>query len=372
MSRRVTRGIVAAAGLLMLGTGGCGAGRHRTAGVTPIAPSPSVPPSVADGSLKPVIQGLVDKDSAPPPAYQSAVRAYVVNVNWSDLQPTAGGPIAADNALDQAIANVRRLHQQQPGLDIALKLRVYGGIFAPQWAKDLDGQAFPFQPLHGSATTLGRFWTADYGRAYEDLQNRLALAYDGVPELREVVVARCTADTDEPFRTNANIPQNGQRLLAAGYSVATQEACETAQLDESRAWQHTRLDLDLSPNLQTVNANGKSSKDDFSFTQRVLTYCRQTLGTQCVLENNSLEFPVKEASFPQLYAAMKQAGPPLAFQTIVNSGAKHGLTTQSLMDTLNYGVSLGASSIELHEGFESLVSPDQLNSLSLALAHNPT
>lgn len=348
----------------------CASGHHHGAeGAIPIVPPSTAAPPAA--GLKPLIQGLVDKDALPLATYQSVVRAYVVNANWSDLQPSPGAALPVDNAINSAIATVRQLNQRTPGLDLKLRLRVYTGINAPSWVKAIGGPPIPFVSLHGASELLGRYWLPAYGAAYQDLMDKLAARYDNVPEIREVEVTRCASVTDEPFRNDANIQPNGEQLLAAGYTIAATEACETAQLDESRAWKHTLLDLDVSPNLQIVTAGARSGKDSFSFTEKVMAYCRQLLGPQCVLENNSLDYPVKVADFTGLYAAMKHIGAPLAFQTIVNSGAKHGLDTQTLEGTLQYGVGLGANSIELHDGFASLVTAQQLAPYGAALTNNP-
>ena len=362
---RSTRGVLLVL-VVSLVAAACSGSHHRGRSGPGVTPSTGEPAT----GLKPLIQGLVDKDGPPPAGFGTVVRAYVVNVNWADLQLAPGAAIPAGNPIDEAIAAVRQLNQRSPGLDLKLRLRVYTGTAAPDWAKSIGGPPIPFVSLQGQATTLGRFWLPGYGAAYQDLMDKLAARYDDVPEIREVEVSRCAADTDEPFRNDANISPNGEALLAAGYTIAAAQVCETAQLDESRAWKHTSLDLDLSPTLQTVTARGRSGKDDFAFTESVIAYCRQTLGPQCVLENNSLVYPVKEPDFTSLYAAMKQAGPPLAFQTIVNNGARHGLDASSLEATLQYGAGLGANSIELHQGFSSFITSSQLSSYNAALAGN--
>ena len=80
------------------------------------------------------------------------VHAYVVKVNWADLQPQPNGPIAADNAIDKAIARVRQSDYKQVGM--ALKLRVFAGINAPDWVKKLGGA--PIQYTNNQAGRLGR------------------------------------------------------------------------------------------------------------------------------------------------------------------------------------------------------------------------
>ncbi len=78
----------------------------------------------------------------------------------------------------------------------------------------------------------------------------------------------------------------------------------------------------------------------------MMQYCRQVLGTACVLENNSLRDPAPGAAYLSMYQAMVELGAPIAFQTATAD------RIGSLSQTLAYAVSLGASSVELPAGYE--------------------
>src|SRR5450759_467196 len=67
------------------------------------SPPPSVSPSPSPLDLKPVLAGLLDRNGMPPAAYLGSLAGYVVNVHWSDLQPSPGAAIAPGNAIDHAI-----------------------------------------------------------------------------------------------------------------------------------------------------------------------------------------------------------------------------------------------------------------------------
>jgi hypothetical protein len=278
------------------------------------------------------------------------MRAFVVFVPWSQLQPAPGGPIAGDNAIDRAISYVRDQNRRVPSLQMTLKLRIAGGAYAPSWAKEIGGAPIALQGPR--AGTIGRFWLDDYGRAYEDLQDKLAAMYDNVPELREVVVARCMAFSDEPFIRDVANPGNARAYVAAGYTVALDHRCQEKQIDESMAWKHTLLDLSFNP-AQEIQPDGTATYDEV-WTESVMGYCRQKLGKQCVLENNSLSAPVKATGYRRLYAQMKSLGPPLCFQTQDND------KVTDISATLQFAVQEGAASVELHEGFEQLISPVSL------------
>ena len=122
--------------------------------------------------VKPTIRGLLDRAGLPPTAWQSLVNGYVVRVDWAALQPTQGGDIAANNAIDQAIATVRTINAQNGSSKphIFLKLRVLAGDSAPAWAKSLPGGPITVADAGtGPNVTVGPFWTSAFGAAYQDL-----------------------------------------------------------------------------------------------------------------------------------------------------------------------------------------------------------
>src|SRR5438552_8265461 len=117
--------------------------------------------------VKPVLRGLVDRAGPPPPAYRGVVHAYVVNVGWKNLQPAPNGPLTPDNPIDRALAAVRVMNRQQPGSPLGLKVRLFAGVQAPDWAKNLGGPPFTVtDKASAQSGTVGRFWTDAFGRAY--------------------------------------------------------------------------------------------------------------------------------------------------------------------------------------------------------------
>ena len=93
-----------------------------TPSATPPTGSPSLSPSTLD--LKPVLRGLLDRNGAPPSTYLGALAGYVVNVHWSQLQPSSGVSIAANNPIDEAIKQVRELNATDH-THLGLKLRIF-------------------------------------------------------------------------------------------------------------------------------------------------------------------------------------------------------------------------------------------------------
>lgn len=370
--RRLDRRVLAAvAALCLLGAGilavvllrspGCrGADCRATTLPSPTASlsQGSTPPP--PGALKAPLQGLLDRDSTPPAAFQGVVRGWVVKALWSELQPSAGGPIAPDNPIDRAIAEVRRLNIARPDAPLALKLRVYAGPEAPQWAKELGGAPVMITNPQGNqaaqGATVGRFWTPEYGRAYADLQAKLAARYDSVPELRENVISRCALVYAESFVRLRGDRPSIDNLLAAGFTKDADRTCLQESVQAHSVWTSTRSDLQFTP-YQDIEQRGPKATDE-AFTEELMGYCRDTLGLRCVLENNSLRFP---PNYPELNAKLKELGPPLSYQTATAS------RVGDLLQALDYGVAQGADSIELPASYRQLAA-DELRAVGARLS----
>jgi len=330
----------------------------------PPPPAASPPTTATSEPLKPVLQGLLDRDGQPPaPFVGTAVRGWVVKANWKDLQPSPGAPLVADNAVDQAVAAVRALNASHPGLTMGLKLRVYAGIDAPDWAKSLDGGAVNVvDPQDSQQGTIGRFWTEDFGRAYADLQQQLAARYDSVAEVSEVVISRCTTFFAEPFLRDKGDKASVANMLAAGFSFDADQTCQREEIDAHKVWAHTHSDISLSP-YQDIERKGVRSTDE-GFTASMMDYCRTDLGARCVLENNAIRTPV-QPSYAAMYDRIKQLGPPISFQTATAN--KIG----DLVTTLMWAAQQeGANSVELPASYQQ-ASPQTLAPADAALLQNP-
>jgi hypothetical protein len=318
------------------------------------SPTPSVQPTLQPASLKPVLAGLLDRNGPPPAAYLPVMGGFVVNVNWADIQTASGAPIASNNAIDQAIST---LHQIDPSGRMGLKVRLFAGIYAPDWAKSLGGAPLVVaDPVTGASGTVGRFWNDDFGAAYADLQTKLAAKYDSAPEIREITISRCTTVYAEPFIRDARDPAAVSALLGAGFTVDADHRCHAEEILAHQVWTHTRSDLSFNP----YQVLGGSTRTDEAFTEQMMSFCRSSLGARCVLANNSLRTPLQ---FPAMYAAIQALGPPIAFQTAVL--AKVG----SLGATIQAAISLGASSVELPAGYQSIPA-STLNPFASGLAAN--
>jgi len=261
----------------------------------------------------------------------------VVIASWKQLQPTPGSEIGDDNVIDQALAQVRAYNERNPGKPLAVKLRVWGGFTAPDWAKELGGA--PIDTVHRNKhRTVGRFWSAEYRQAWARLQQRLAARFDQHPLINEVSVTACMSYTAEPFFVppeDTVVPH----LRAAGFTDAAYKECLTDAVADYAPWRQSRLVLSVNP-LRTALGQGPG---DPEFTEGVMRRCRQAVGPRCVFDNHDLDTNLARP-LHRIYATMKQLGPEIEFQT--------GPTTPKDFDgTIKMGVSYGASSIELYQDY---------------------
>lgn len=348
--RRLLPAALAVTAVLLASCGQSAGPRAPTHPAISSAPSaaatPESTPAAPGIALKPAMQGLLDRHGIPPAGYLPAISGIVVEVAWSDLQPSPGGAIVSGNAIDQMLTAVRALNTGRPTHPLAIKLRVTGGIHAPAWAKSIGGSPVRVtDPTDNVPGTVGRFWSEEYGRAYASLESLLATRYDSVPEIREVTMSRCTTVYDEPFIRDRSDPATVAALLAAGFTQAADVRCLNEQIDAHSVWRSTRSGLALSPYQRIDPAAGG---DGVAITVPVMTLCRSRLGARCVLENNSLRNPLQGGDYTPMYARIQQLGPPISFQTA--TAAKLG----GLETVIGIAAGLGASAVELPQGYGGL------------------
>jgi len=304
-------------------------------------------PDTRAPEIKPVLRGLLDRDGLASPKARPVVRSFVANVGWAELQKRPGGAIVDGNPIDRAIATAMRANQEQPGAEVRVKVRLFSGVRAPDWAKRLTGPPVPVtDTVDGKSGTVGRFWTPEFGQAYQDLQNRLATRYDDVPEIAEVTATRCTTVYAEPFLRQANHAGTVRALLAAGFTAEADRRCLEGQVEAHRVWSRTRTSVAFNP-YQRIRPDGSVVVDSV-FTNSLMDQCRRVLGPRCVLANNSVRWPVLAGkAYADLYRAMSRLGPPLAFQTAVPR------RIGDWRATLAWVADAGANTVELNADYPS-------------------
>jgi len=312
---------------------------------------------------------LLNRQGVPLAAYRTAEGGYVIqgthdaqgkpdvgDITWSELQLTPGGAITANNPIDKAIADVRAWNSTNPTHPEGLKLRVEAGIHSPAWALNLGGQCYMVtDPTSGTSGCCPRFWTAQFSAAYYQFEAEMAAKYDSVPEIREVVMAKNTTVYNESLIRQIQSPSTVIALQRAGYSTPVDEQQQIQDIALLGSyWKHTHVAFAFNP-YQTANP----ISEDEAFTQQLITSGRKALGTQLVLENNSLRqsFVSGHGTYQTMYAFMYQMGAPIGFQTATL--AKVG----SIQAVVTYAVSMQASSIELPTGYMGQFTPTQLMAL---------
>lgn len=320
--------------------------------------------------VKPPLRGLIDMqniawhnaDGGQPTFVIGNVRQFpgvfggiVINATWSAVQPLAAGPLDF-STIDDALAQVRAYNAENPRAPLGVKLRVYAGNAAPDWAKAIDGGPVTlFRNPAGCQSppcpiTVGKYWTPDFIAAWRAFQARLAARYDAEPIIRQVAVTSCAPQTDEPFVPSVDTDARAN-LTRAGYSDAAEEACLRGAFDDYAAWATTAVDYPF-------NVFGKlGGGNDPAVSIAIMDQCRAALGERCVLANHALSAPLRTVD-AAIYHEIETLGPPINFQT--ESPQAMGCLW---IATVAQGVALGAAAIEVwpdarFQGFTSLAQGD--------------
>ena len=319
--------------------------------------------------IKAQLTGLLNRTGVPPSADRPAEGGYdiqgtrdargdpdVGDVSWAELQPTAGGPITANNAIDQAIADVHAWNLANPTHLEGLKLRVEAGIHSPAWALNLGCACFTVtDPTSGTSGCCPRFWTAQFSAAYYQFEAELAAKYDAVPEIRELVMAKNTTVYNESLIRQIQSASTVAALGAAGYTTTVDEQQQISDLASlGTYWKHTEVAFAFNP-YQTASP----STQDEAFTQQLITSGRSALGNQLVIENNSLRqtYLTGNGDYQTMYAFMTSTGGPIGFQTAT-------LGKVGSIEAVVIGAkSMGAASVELPTGYPTQFTPAQLTTL---------
>ncbi len=218
-----------------------------------------------------------------------------MNETWAQLEPREGAENWAD--LDTSLAAVTAYNASHQSTQLGVKLRIFGGRTAPDWAKALGGVALSGIAAAGAGVTVGRWWTPDYRTAWSAFEHALAARYDGNALIREVAVTSCASLTGEPFITPVG-PATLPALTGAGWTSALQADCLQGAFSDYSGWRHTWIDY---PFNTFRSVNGAVAHDDFSVTQAVMATCAQwqTEGSEpCILGNHGLQDSLKAAATP--------------------------------------------------------------------------
>ena len=304
-------------------------------------------------------QGVPDNSLAAMESAPGLFNAVVINITWAQLQPAPNSLVTS--ALDAALQSVRDYNRRHPRTALAVKLRIWGGPNAPLWAKKLGGA--PIAVSHrGRPITVGRFWSEPYNQAWRDLQDRLGSRYDSDPLIRTVGNAACASKTDEPFNLPAD-PESLPNLRKAGFSDREFRRCLSTAYADYAHWPTTPIEYPFNPFRATDSG---APRADRGFAIQVMIDWRRKLGGRGVIANHSLQSPPAPGMVP-IYNEIRTLGAPIQFQTHAPNGIDWAAT-------FRYGISLGASAIEVWNesrgGSYKKIPPREMFQWSAELRHN--
>ena len=357
--------------------------------------------SSGDGG-KPAQTGLVDmgvikfyNDASTPifnvaelAPYAGSFGEIVLNLTWAQLQAAEGGPLNT-SAIDSAIGDVNAFNAHH-GTNVGIKLRVWGGFTAPDWAKSIDGAPITIRGQNSVDPglfldqTIGRVWTGDYTNAWTSLQNQLAAAYDNNPVIRGISQTVGGAASDEPFvplKPDAQASMGSSQtvnqiaeLQSGGYNDAAQMLTLRASIADYSQWSTTPLDFTMNSFYQFDSGH---TVPDANFALAVLQQARNS-SHLVQAGNHALRSPLYSfdlAVYDQFAAdaALNPAVAPNSFQTA--SPFNFFPTYADWQAAIAAGVPLNAGNIELWDypttptnvGFTHL-SPSQVQGLAAILA----
>ncbi|MDP9301846.1 MAG: hypothetical protein M3P43_13290 [Actinomycetota bacterium] len=303
---------------------------------------------------QPLVTGLGLRVPAPAGALPSGIDFETINVNWSELQASAGAAIggAGKTKIDNAIASGK-----------PFRVRIFCGINAPNFVKAAVGTVTITNPLSGASGTCPKFWRPLHGDYYEDFMTKFEGAYpDGTLSL--IFEASCTTVYAEMMikglrsATSPSIAQaNCTALWNAGYrfddaskpgdEVRAQERALTIM---SGLWGDTRVGFAFSA-MEVITSATTATLDESYTLARMLAW-RAAMGESFVPQNNSLrDSYIANPSGPrpyrpslQLFKDIMKVGKPFSFQTGAIVGTTAGFT--SLKDTGDFAADMGAHALE--------------------------
>ena len=308
--------------------------------------------SAGENTAKPELRGLLSMGAyrfvaaggdpvntlAPIEAKPGIFGGIAIIATWRQLQPTPGAALPAVTPIDEALAAIRTYNAANPERPLGVKLRVWGGFEAPDWAMALGGPPIAVES-GGKARSLGRFWSPAYREAWAAFQAQLAARYYFEPLIREVSVTSCMSFTAEPFFLPTD-PGVQNPIRAAGFTEEAYRDCLAGAVADYAPWRTSRIVFSVNP----FRSGPNQGNGDVAFTAKVMTACRAALGVRCVFDNHDLDAD-PPASIVPVYDDMRRLGPEIEFQTFRE-------TPTDFEGTIEKGIALGASSIELWQDFK--------------------
>ncbi len=274
-------------------------------------------------------------DPTKPTNWAKNVDGIVVQLEWAALQSQkpetvpSGQDKLSTQLIEDALADVREWNAVPGNNKLGIKLRVFAGIYTPQWVKDEVGSSvldFKGSSFDGE---FPHYWKSAFKTRYKQFHGLLANKYDSEPLITEVAISGCMIKNADMHRARSEY-QNINILIDAGLTWQKDQDCQNWQINAvAGKWDTTWVSV-ARPHFREFKKMASSpSKSDWPLSTSVMKETVETCrkAGNCVSGNNSLEQEDKDAkAFSNdqhaiYYAASKYRGTrskaPLYFQTDV-------------------------------------------------------
>lgn len=178
----------------------------------------------------------------------SGADATLVFAEWNDLQPEKFGKIHENNIIDQALKAVSEWNKKNPKQPVRLRLRVFSGIYAPDWVMAHAGAIQVDYRKKKSSTALLRstpkFWTLAYQEAWSDLQKKLAAKYDNNPLICDVSISGSMTLHTEVMWRQPGFPYVISNLMKGGLTRENDLTCLRNDITRfMEIWKETPVEM---------------------------------------------------------------------------------------------------------------------------------
>lgn len=237
-----------------------------------------------------------------------------------------------------------------------------GASTRPSGRRALGGGSFAYYDHSERKTrTLGRFWTADYQSAWQELQATLAGRYDTNPDLAAVAISG-TGTTGAEVMLNFyrdKIPgtslTNGDSLQSAGYTDAARLAALQGDIAfMQRTWPHTLLNLFAHP-YQAIDKN----QDGLGVTEQIISTAVSNNPGHIVFGHTGLGAQIMNGTSPvevttrQMYSWIFVNHYPFDAQTVPLGTSPTGLTLGDPAAVLAWSRANPVLDLELPYGWQA-------------------
>ncbi|MGI2260205.1 hypothetical protein, partial [Shewanella sp. GXUN23E] len=192
--------------------------------------------------------------------------------------------------IDSAIAEVKNWNRSHTN-KLGIKLRVFAGIYTPQWVKDDVGSTtldFEDSDFDGS---YPHYWTQEYRTRYAQLHHALATKYDSVGVIKEVAISGCMIKNADMNRS-PNEWQNINRLIDDGLTWQKDKGCQQWQIDTvASKWDRTKVAVARPHFRKFVKVTSQPSDTEWPISKTIMQEMVDTCRAHgnCIIGENSLE-----------------------------------------------------------------------------------